>query len=282
MEYFLLLVSILILLYISWYTFKLNNEMRPDSEIKKTIHEVEQISDKLEKEPEVEPKNHIENNAIEYNIDEWKNETLIFFDNTFSLSDFLITKDINEIYYADLLNCFEWKYKRLIILFRDKYSCIDCGSESLKNHVHHLYYLQNKLPWEIDDNGLVTLCPTCHKKRHEKSIPVYKIENGTFVEVSNEKPVCYRCGGIGYIDIFHYYHNGICFSCLGNTISQSVFQNILKYHYENLNNYNDEKKRNQYKYFLNKITIEDFTSSYPNKNRYIKQSKDYFDDDLPF
>lgn len=274
--FFILIIVILLLIKINFSKKeKVNVISNHEVSIK---DEGVQMSDEIN---EAETPINIE---VEYDLDKWKNEILNSLKSTYSLSDLIITKDINEIYYVDLLKCFEWKYKRLIILFRDKYSCTDCGKISLNNHVHHLYYLQDKLPWDIDSDGLVTLCSSCHKKRHDNSeIPIYRIESGKFIKIESKIPPCSRCGGIGYIPTFYYHYSGICFKCEGNTIDQGVFSKILKLNYENLNSYSDEKKRNQYIYFINKITKDDFYTSFPEKDRYIKNPEGlYNNDDLPF
>ena len=55
-----------------------------------------------------------------------------------------------------------WFDKRNEIYKRDNYKCRICGN---KKHlqVHHLYYLPDTLPWEYDDEGLVTVCNDHHK-----------------------------------------------------------------------------------------------------------------------
>lgn len=68
--------------------------------------------------------------------------------------------------YAEALRSFEWREKREVILKRDSYTCTKCGcKEDLQ--VHHTYYLPGKMPWEVPNSCLVTLCRTCHKKEHK-------------------------------------------------------------------------------------------------------------------
>lgn len=215
----------------------------------------------------------------EYNFKNWKSEQINYFNELYSLSDLLIISTPNEIYYGNLLQTFEWKFKRLKVLIRDKYECADCKSRNSNNHVHHLFYLQDKLPWDIEDNGLLTLCYKCHIKRHENTrIPVYRIDGTLKILASYENPNCIRCGGSGYILIYKHVENGICFKCRGNLIRQTVFSNSLNLIYEDLNSYNDTLKRNEY---INHIMSLDSYKIYnflPDKSTYLIN----FNDDLPF
>lgn len=81
-------------------------------------------------------------------------------------------------------------------------------------HVHHKYYIDNKLPWEYKNDALITLCQICHQNLHDSTeIPVYEDENMT-TKLNLKK--CDRCNGSGYLNEFHYHQNGICFKCDGN------------------------------------------------------------------
>jgi 5-methylcytosine-specific restriction endonuclease McrA len=68
--------------------------------------------------------------------------------------------------YKELLQTKEWQNKRKLILKRDNYQCTTCNSKD-NLHVHHKYYLEGKMPWEVPDDCLVTLCKICHKKEHK-------------------------------------------------------------------------------------------------------------------
>lgn len=225
----------------------------------------------------------------------WIDETINKLNNYQSLSDLLILKMPTEIYYGDLLQCFEWKFKRLSVLLRDKFECNDCKIRKVNNHVHHTYYLQNKLPWDIKDEALETLCHKCHSERHQKStIPVFRIQSDKFIEISRENPSCFRCGGTGYLAQFSHVENGVCFKCRGNLVGRTVFSNILNITYRNLNSYNETFLRNKYKSKLNTITEKEFLEKIPNFESYIpvksqiSSANDYhvysdnYTDDLPF
>lgn len=64
--------------------------------------------------------------------------------------------------YSDLLKDPRWQKKRLDILNRDHFRCRHCESPKKTLHVHHMYYIKGNLPWEYDDDCLVTLCEDCH------------------------------------------------------------------------------------------------------------------------
>jgi 5-methylcytosine-specific restriction endonuclease McrA len=59
-----------------------------------------------------------------------------------------------------------WQKKRLEILSRDKFECLNCH-ESNNLQVHHLHYEANLKPWEYDNDSLVTLCDLCHDIIHK-------------------------------------------------------------------------------------------------------------------
>lgn len=69
-----------------------------------------------------------------------------------------ISKEAKQAY----LKSHKWKLKRQLILTRDNYQCVSCGSTT-QLECHHLDYssLTNE-PLE----HLVTLCRTCHQRQH--------------------------------------------------------------------------------------------------------------------
>lgn len=68
--------------------------------------------------------------------------------------------------YYDALKSPQWIEKRNRIKKRDGYTCVKCKSKK-ELHVHHTYYLRDKMPWQVPDDCLITLCKICHKKEHE-------------------------------------------------------------------------------------------------------------------
>ena len=71
--------------------------------------------------------------------------------------------------YASKLKHPNWQKKRLLILSRDNWTCLDCRSKDKQLHVHHLVYNKNGNPWDVPDDWLVTVCFDCHKRRHSKN-----------------------------------------------------------------------------------------------------------------
>ena len=65
--------------------------------------------------------------------------------------------------YYEKLKDPRWQKKRLEILDRDKWQCRWCQDGSSTLHVHHLFYLPGREPWNIPNGFLITLCESCHK-----------------------------------------------------------------------------------------------------------------------
>jgi 5-methylcytosine-specific restriction endonuclease McrA len=83
--------------------------------------------------------------------------------------------------YLALLKNPEWFIKRKQILARDGNQCKNCGSKNnLVAHHRQYHFLSKKndfkLPWEYNNNELVTLCSNCHTEGHKKfKIPVFSV-----------------------------------------------------------------------------------------------------------
>lgn len=69
--------------------------------------------------------------------------------------------------YAKLLLTETWNIVRKRVLLRDQYRCRRCGATDCRLSVHHKIYLEGKMPWEVPDKYLETLCDKCHEKAHE-------------------------------------------------------------------------------------------------------------------
>jgi hypothetical protein len=66
-----------------------------------------------------------------------------------------------KLYARQLLDP-RWQQKRLKILQRDSWKCLECGVADKTLHVHHLYYCKGRAPWEYPDWALETRCEDCH------------------------------------------------------------------------------------------------------------------------
>jgi 5-methylcytosine-specific restriction endonuclease McrA len=68
--------------------------------------------------------------------------------------------------YSEQLQQPEWREKRAKILQKDGFRCTACGSKS-NLHVHHKKYIKGKMPWEVPNEFLTTLCSPCHTEVHK-------------------------------------------------------------------------------------------------------------------
>ena len=159
--------------------------------------------------------------------------------------------------YSDLLMQPEWKILRKKILEKKNYTCNCCKKratyynfdyhekraryfyaqddsevfekekqEQVILHIHHKYYINKRLPWQYIKTCFEVLCKHCHFNFHKENEVPYLIEqNNTLIQVNN-MTACTRCCGAGHLPQYHYYHNGICFKCMGakyNELIQPIF-----------------------------------------------------------
>jgi len=86
-------------------------------------------------------------------------------------------------------------------------------TERIILHVHHLYYVLSRPPWEYPEEGLKTLCDECHWALHQRvKIKVLSDENDAEFK---ELTPCLRCSGAGVFPQFGHVQKGICFRCHG-------------------------------------------------------------------
>lgn len=90
----------------------------------------------------------------------------------------------NMTEYEKLLKDPRWKAKRIEILKRDNYRCRKCLEKTKVLHVHHTKYKGN--PWEISNVHLMTLCPGCHRKEHNKPPKKAKTKSSFVIKFSKE------------------------------------------------------------------------------------------------
>jgi len=88
-------------------------------------------------------------------------------------------------------------------------------------HVHHCYYVVDKLPWQYPSEALITLCNWCHSDFHEKNI--MKVYLDTSLTKYRELVACKRCGGTGYFDNYRHVENGVCFECRGERFNMKIY-----------------------------------------------------------
>jgi len=208
-----------------------------------------------------------------------------------SLLELLKTNPVNSIDYRNLLNCFEWQFKRFKILVRDNFCCIDCNISSYELHVHHKYYLKDFLPWEIEDLALVSLCRSCHSKCHKNDdIKVYN-KVGTRLVLSDYPYffICPRCHGTGYLPHFKHVEDGVCFLCWGNIVSNSVFYDRIIKIVNDPNSYDLNERFDECFNFLDSISLDFYKNHIQDKleNEDEDELTKFFsshvpEDDLPF
>lgn len=64
--------------------------------------------------------------------------------------------------YAEKLKDPRWQKRRLEIMQRDEFSCVECGDSTATLHIHHERYSGE--PWDAPNNSLKTLCAACHSE----------------------------------------------------------------------------------------------------------------------
>lgn len=86
--------------------------------------------------------------------------------------------------------------------------------------VHHRYYIKYKLPWEYDNDALMTLCNWCHIDIHKTEI-IKIYENDSLIDFEDLIP-CDRCSGTGYLLEYSHVQGGVCFKCGGKRFEQPI------------------------------------------------------------
>lgn len=69
-------------------------------------------------------------------------------------------------------NTKKWKDKRLKVLRRDKYICIECkryGKITEATTVHHIYPYELFPELKLNLNNLISLCEKCHNEMHNRN-----------------------------------------------------------------------------------------------------------------
>jgi len=68
--------------------------------------------------------------------------------------------------YSEQLKDPRWQKKRLEIMSRDNFKCMECGSGKSTLNVHHIKYEKGNAPWQYEDSNFKTLCDNCHSLEH--------------------------------------------------------------------------------------------------------------------
>lgn len=87
-------------------------------------------------------------------------------------------------------------------------------------HVHHLYYVLSRLPWEYPNEALKTFCNWCHWDFHKHN-KVIAFKNEDEPRHINLTP-CHRCNGAGIFPEFSHIQAGICFRCNGKMFEELI------------------------------------------------------------
>ena len=83
------------------------------------------------------------------------------------MSDWQKNKEARSLAYAEKRKDPRWQKLRLQIMERDGWACQICFNDEETLNVHHLYYENEREPWDYDTEALVTLCQTCHTDETE-------------------------------------------------------------------------------------------------------------------
>ena len=71
----------------------------------------------------------------------------------------------DNLSYSEKLKHPKWQKKRLEIMQRDNFKCMNCYSTEKPLHVHHITYSKSfKNPWDYHEANLITLCEDCHNE----------------------------------------------------------------------------------------------------------------------
>lgn len=68
--------------------------------------------------------------------------------------------------YAEQRKDPRWQKKRLEIMERDGFKCLDCDDATNMLNVDHAYYIKGRMPWNYPAWSLRTVCAACHKLKH--------------------------------------------------------------------------------------------------------------------
>lgn len=98
--------------------------------------------------------------------------------------------------YKRLLQDVRWQLKKKAVLRRDEFSCQQCGAKKVQLEVHHIRYVNGKMPWDYDGSDLITLCDKCHEKITDYEKYETLVPGGYFYHKGHR--------GVGIVEELHY------------------------------------------------------------------------------
>jgi len=106
--------------------------------------------------------------------------------------------------YAEKLKDPRWQRKRLEVLNIHDFTCDGCYGDGNTLHVHHLYYVSGRDPWEYPNFALTVLCEDCHSFAH--SAPAAPMEFERIMQMFQIRQTDEI--GFGLWDLAQLYENG--------------------------------------------------------------------------
>lgn len=70
--------------------------------------------------------------------------------------------------YSEQIKSPKWQKKRLEVLNLRGFKCEECGDEEQQLHIHHRFYIKNRMAWEYDNDVFQVLCSDCHEMAHNE------------------------------------------------------------------------------------------------------------------
>lgn len=96
--------------------------------------------------------------------------------------------------YADLLKDPRWQRRRLQVFNRADFTCELCGDTTTELQVHHLRYVQGRMPWEYPLADLCCLCRPCHEAQPRTSRELERVGDILPRVLANAAAVARRIG----------------------------------------------------------------------------------------
>jgi hypothetical protein len=118
--------------------------------------------------------------------------------------------------YSKKLRDPRWQRRRLEVLQHDDWACVDCQRDGETLHVHHLFYIRGREPWEYEIGDLVTLCEDCHADREAALLELRKeLRHHDASAVRAMAILASYAGGFSLSDILHEFIEGLAIDAGG-------------------------------------------------------------------